>query len=439
MTTTVRHDLICSLLVTPFSRRSNQERKEILNIGRPLPQLNMLKPDKKHGQSFSRTFKTLWYDNHKWLCGSFFKEALFCWPCLLFSNMRQNIWVCKGYADLKNLSASVKKHESSKEHLNNYLSLKRIEKNSFTIEDAFSAHSALSIQLYNEDVRKNRILLSYLIDVTVLLAKQELGFRGRIETENSINAGNFREFFKLLIKRDTEIQDHIKKIESIFTGLSKSIQNDLIECIAEYLRTIIHNELLNCQFFAIQVDDTTDIREKSQCAVSVRFVHSKGDIKERFLGFFDVSESRTAEALYNLLISLLGPFHYKTKLVAQCYDGASVMAGSLNGLQMKIKQDAPQALFTHCCAHRLNLVLQNGSKCITKSRIFFATVTSIPTYFHQSAKRTFVLDSILRKRIPSSCETRWSSRSKIVHVVNSGWSELKKVFATCSTKSANGY
>jgi hypothetical protein len=71
----------------------------------------------------------------------------------------------------------------------------------------------------------------YLIDVTVTLAKQELAFRGHDETENSLNAGNFREIFQLLIKRDTEIQDHLKKIDGIFSGLSKTIQNDLTECI----------------------------------------------------------------------------------------------------------------------------------------------------------------------------------------------------------------
>jgi hypothetical protein len=102
------------------------------------------------------------------LCGSLFKKALFCWPCLLLSTAKQNVWVCQGYSDLKNLSTSVKKHESSKQHLTNILSLKRLENNTTTIKD--------------EEVRKNRILLSYLIDdVTVTLAKQELAFRGHDE------------------------------------------------------------------------------------------------------------------------------------------------------------------------------------------------------------------------------------------------------------------
>jgi hypothetical protein len=164
--------------------------------------------------------------------------------------------------------------------------------------------------------------------------------------------------------------------------------------------------------------------------VTLKFKHT--------LKIFDVSEDRTADALYTLITNVLAPYEFKSKLVAQCYDGASVMAGSLNGLQMKIKGDAPKALFTHCCAHRLNLVLQNGSKCIRNCRIFFATLTSIPAFFNQSAKRTFVLDSVIGKRIPKSCETRWASRSKIIHIVASEWNNLISVFSRIFDDQSSG-
>jgi hypothetical protein len=78
---------------------------------------------------------------------------------------------------------------------------------------------------------------------------------------------------------------------------------------------------------------------------------------ERFLGFFNVSEDRTAEGFFNLMNSVLQKFDFKTKLIGQCYDGVSVMADHLNGVQAKIKEVAPMTLFTHCLAHRLNLVL----------------------------------------------------------------------------------
>jgi hypothetical protein len=52
----------------------------------------------------------------------------------------------------------------------------------------------------------------------------------------------------------------------------------------------------------------------------------------------------------------------------------------------------------------------------------------LPGFFSQSAKRTFVLDSVRGKRISKCCETRWSSRSRIISFVNSEWNNLKVVF-----------
>jgi len=149
---------------------------------------------------------------------------------------------------------------------------------------------------------------------------------------------------------------------------------------------------------------------------------------ERFLGFFNVSEDRTAEGLFNLMNSVLQKFDFKTKLIGQCYDGASVMAGNLNGVQAKIKDVAPMALFTHCLAHRLNLVLQHGCSANTKCRVFFANMTGISAYFHNSTSRSNVVDTIIGKRVPQFVQTRWSSRSKIINLVVDKWKEFQNVF-----------
>lgn len=200
--------------------------------------------------------------------------------------------------------------------------LKIFEKN--FIKDAIIEATFISLQAYNNDVRKNRKLLTYLIDTTVFLGKQELAFRGHDESNESLNLGNFMELFNVLIKNDVEILEHLKKIGNVFKGISKTIQNDLIACISEYLSELsINEEIKSAKFFGVQVDDTTDIVEKSQCAVSVRYVNKIGEVKERFLGFFDVNEDRTANAMYALLSSVLTPYDYKKKLVMQCYDGAS--------------------------------------------------------------------------------------------------------------------
>jgi hypothetical protein len=67
------------------------------------------------------------------------------------------------------------------------------------------------------------------------------------------------------------------------------------------------------------------------------------DILDDYLFFFafvfkNYSKDHTAEGLFNLITSLLLEFNIEEKLVGQCYNGASVMAGHLNGLQARIKE-----------------------------------------------------------------------------------------------------
>ncbi|KAL4153064.1 hypothetical protein QTP88_000897 [Uroleucon formosanum] len=191
-------------------------------------------------------------------------------------------------------------------------------------------------------------------------------------------------------------------------SMSKSIQNDLISCISEFLINQIKNEIKQCKFYSIQIDDTTNISQKTQCSIIIRYVRDKSELIERFLGFHNVGEDRTAQGLFNLVNSVLHEFDIENKLVGQCYDGACVMFGHLTGLQARVKEVAPNALFTHCLAHRLNLVLQHGCSINAKCRIFFANLTG--------------------KRIPQFVQTRWSSRSTILHTIVNEWSGFIDVF-----------
>jgi len=90
-------------------------------------------------------------------------------------------------------------------------------------------------------------------------------------------------------------------------------------------------------------------------------------VYERFLCFVDVSSGQCAN---HIVAALFDTFEKqklamsKIKIIAQSYDGASVMSGHLNGVQTKIKEYYPFAIYTHCMAHRLNLVDVDTCKTI---------------------------------------------------------------------------
>jgi hypothetical protein len=57
-------------------------------------------------------------------------------------------------------------------------------------------------------------------------------------------------------------------------------------------------------------------------------------------------------------------------------------------------------------------------------------MTGISKYFHNSTSRTNVVDIVVGKCIPQFVQTRWSSRSKILHLLVNEWSKFKTVFET---------
>lgn len=97
------------------------------------------------------------------------------------------------------------------------------------------------------------------------------------------------------------------------------------------------------------------------------------DVVERFLEFINVSNGQDSNHIVMAIFNCFEKLHIDMKtlnIVAQSYDGASVMAGCLNGVQAKIRQKYPCAFFTHCMAHRLNLVVVDMCKGIKVNILF---------------------------------------------------------------------
>jgi hypothetical protein len=83
------------------------------------------------------------------------------------------------------------------------------------------------------------------------------------------------------------------------------------------------------------------------------------------------------------------------------------MSGNVNGVQTKMKEKYKWALFVHCLAHRLNLVIVDLLKAhpLTALRVFFSTLEGIPTFF-SSPRRIRALIKFTKRRLPANCKTR---------------------------------
>lgn len=104
-------------------------------------------------------------------------------------------------------------------------------------------------------------------------------------------------------------------------------------------------------------------------ALCIRYCNEL-EIKERFIGFIDCSNSQNVESLWQNILGYLKKCNLNPQvaIIAQLYDGANVMAGRLNGVQVKIKSKYPYAIYTHCMAHILNLIVLDMCKIV---KVFF--------------------------------------------------------------------
>ena len=85
-------------------------------------------------------------------------------------------------------------------------------------------------------------------------------------------------------------------------------------------------------------------------------------------------------------------------------------------------------MFTHCYAHKLNLVLVHSAKCIPECKAFFKTLEGLSAFFSKSTKRTRLLDDVVKHRLPRASATRWSSNSRLLQTVSMHQTDLLTAF-----------
>lgn len=85
----------------------------------------------------------------------------------------------------------------------------------------------------------------------------------------------------------------------------------------------------------------------------------KGE-QDRFLGFEDVSQDRSAKCLAEHTFNIIQEYKCENKLIAKTYDEAAVMSGHHNSLQALIRTNCKNVFFVHYYAAKLNLILKQS-------------------------------------------------------------------------------
>ena len=122
------------------------------------------------------------------------------------------------------------------------------------------------------------------------------------------------------------------------------------------------------------------------------------------------------------------------KLRGQCYDGCSTMSGLKTGVDKRISDEDPRAVFTHCYGHSLNLAASDTIKKSGMLRNALDTSHEITKLIKFSPRRNAIFNQFKAEDDATSgdknagirvlCPTRWTVRADSLRSIIDNYSAL---------------
>ena len=321
----------------------------------------------------------------------------------------------------------------------------------FTIPDACGDISAQLSATFNEARSVNQQnLLKILLNVK-FLARQALPLRGHGSGKNS----NFTQLY-LLLEEENEGLKAWRTGKKINKYVHSTIQNEMMQIMAlRVLREVAEN-IHDVNFYLIMCDEATDVKNASELVVCLRWVDDALETHDEFIGLRNMPNT-DADSIVRKLKDVLLRMHLKlTKCRGQCYDGCATKSGSKNRVAVQIKSEEERALYTHCYAHSINLVVGDTIKVCPVYKGTIDSTYELPKLVKVSPKRDAKLnyiqmennfsgsyedgefvDGLKNLTIKLFCHTRWTVRADCLNGVITKFDEFQKLwdwsFENCSS------
>ena len=152
------------------------------------------------------------------------KDALYCGPCILFGHGKAKSFSSSSPVnDWKNLSTIVKRHQVGDLHKTCTVQAEHfVDIRSGKSQSIVRQVSAMSKQI----VERNRHALTQIIDVLILLGRQNIAIRGHTEDKSNFNA-------ILQSKNDPIVTDHLRNYPINAKYTSPEIQNEILSLCSD--------------------------------------------------------------------------------------------------------------------------------------------------------------------------------------------------------------
>ena len=242
------------------------------------------------------------------------------------------------------------------------------------------------------------------------------------DNRHYLRTTNFLAILSVVARHDPVIAERIRYGPENTKYTRHTIQNALLDIMKNMTLEQIQEEVRKAVCFTVLADESKDTSKKERVVVAVRYCLNNG-IHEEFVGIAE-AQSLDAGGLTDTIISQLRRIDANMKnCVGQGYDGASVVAGRLNGVQKKLREktDSQMAYYEHCYCHRLNLVIVdmvNSIKCVAN---MIALIKKVHSFL-----------------CTSTVHVRWEKAQKIRGLKRTGIGNVSRTRLACQAKQLSG-
>ena len=225
---------------------------------------------------------------------------------------------------------------------------------------------------------------------------------------------------------------------------SGEIQNEFLEIMALHILRQICSDIAKNGFFTIMADECTDVSNKEQFVICIRWVDDSLTAHEDVIGLYNVG-TIDANSLFSTIEDVLLRMNFSlAQCRRQCYGGASNMVGCRNGVATQLASKEKRAVLTHCYGHALNLAVGDAMKQSKVCKDALDVALEISKLVRYSPKRNAAFDCIkvenlTEEKIGSSigiramCPSRWTVRGDSLESIVENYVVLKQLWSECLT------
>jgi len=320
----------------------------------------------------------------------------------LASTKRESAFVSKGFTYWKEATIAFKKHQSSDCHKEATEAIVSFPEQVRFVEELLS-------EAHREEKATNRRVLLKILQRIRFLGRQGLPLSGVGADADS----NLLQLLQLQCVDCPELSVWLSKKTDKYT--SHNIQNEMMKIMALQILRQVCERIRDSGWYTIMADECTDVTNKEQFTICIRWVGEDMQDHEDFVGLYEIAKI-DADSLVRAIKDTLVRMNVQiTNCCGQCYDGASNMSRSRNGVATQIAREENRALYVHCFGHVLNLAVADTVKQSKVCRDALETALEVTKLVKFSPKRNAAFDRIKSVEehsfggsIRSFCPTRWT-------------------------------